>query len=104
MRSIRILLVTAFVAVAMGVMGSAFAQSNEQPPNVLPKRINNQGPNNGNDVAPGFFSRPSERGATAPSALPFTGADLTLFGVVGVIAVAGGVVLVRRTRHRTAAL
>ena len=103
MRSIRILLVVAIAAAAMSVMGSAFAQSNEQPPNVLPKRINNQGPNNGNDVLPDFFST-SERGATAPSALPFTGADLTLFAAVGLIAVAGGVVLVRRTRHRTAAL
>ena len=104
MRSIRIFLVAALVVGAMGLMGAALAQSDEQPPNVLPKRINNQGPNNGNDVLPEFFSRPGERAATAPSALPFTGADLALFAGAGLVAIGGGVALVRRTRRRSPAV
>ena len=99
MRTVRISLVALIVVAAMSLMGSALAQSNEQPPQVLPKRINNQGPNNGPGVLPGFISGPSERGATAPSALPFTGSDLTLFAAAGIIAIGGGVVLVRRSRR-----
>lgn len=102
MRTVRILLVVAIVAAAMGLMGAALAQSAEQPPNVLPKRINNQGPNQGNDVLPGFT--PSERGETAPGALPFTGADLALFAGAGVVTIAGGLTLVRRARRRSPAL
>ena len=105
MRTIRIFLVATLMMAAMTLMGAALAQSDEQPPNVLPKRINNQGPNNGgNDVLPEFFSGPEERGATAPSALPFTGADLALFAGAGLVTIAGGVTLVRRARRRSPAL
>jgi len=39
---------------------------------------------------------------SAGSALPFTGADIGEMSVVGVAALAGGLVLVRRNRRRTA--
>jgi hypothetical protein len=39
-------------------------------------------------------------GKKPPSVVPFTGADVTLFIITGVAAIATGTVLVRRTRGR----
>ena len=67
----------------------ALAQSNDNPP-PLGTRIEK---NNGPDVL-------GTRSATAPSALPFTGADLMLTVVAGLALIGTGVVLVRQYRLR----
>ena len=68
----------------------ALAQSNDNPP-PLGTRIHKT--NNGPDVL-------GTRSATAPSALPFTGADLMLTVVVGLALIGTGAVLVRQYRVR----
>jgi LPXTG-motif cell wall-anchored protein len=94
-RSVVVVLVVIF---AVGLMGSALAGgSAEQPPQVKGKIIKNGKPNGTNNVLPGFLPGPREA-AVAPSTLPFTGADVTLFVVAGVVMVAAGAALVRRSR------
>jgi hypothetical protein len=57
-------------------------------------------------VLPSRISTPPPRSHTVPPfppgdhVLPFTGADVTLFIITGVAAIATGTVLVRRTRAR----
>jgi hypothetical protein len=106
MRSIRLVLVGCLVAAAMGLAGSALAQttgSAEQPPDdVLGEQIGNETQPGGDERGPSVLGdvTPSERGA----ALPFTGADLTLFVLAGAIAVGAGITLVRRARGSRARL
>jgi hypothetical protein len=95
MRTIRVAVVVGVVAVVLGLMGSAFAQSAEQPPDQVQPNIINRG-GNGDDVLGTLFPG-QERGAST-GALPFTGADLALYVGAGAVAIAGGAVLVRRTR------
>jgi len=68
--------------------GPALAQSDDNPP-PLGTRIHKNNP----DVL-------GTRNATAPSALPFTGADLMLTVVVGLALIGTGTVLVRQYRVR----
>ena len=98
MRSVRVLLVLAVAAAALSIMGPAVAAGSAEkpPPEVQGKVIHNSPntPSQGPEVLP--LLTPRERGATA--ALPFTGADLTLFVVAGAAAVGAGALIVRRTR------
>ncbi|MFN2490079.1 MAG: LPXTG cell wall anchor domain-containing protein [Actinomycetota bacterium] len=96
MRSIRTILVIAVVVGVMALMGSALAQtgSSELPEDEVQGDIfNNNNNQPGEDVLGTLF--PGRPGA---STLPLTGADLTLFVGAGVIAIAAGSLLVRRTR------
>jgi hypothetical protein len=85
------------ILASMSLAGAALAQSAEQPPGdeVLDEVIRNEQPEQAPDVLPSL-QRPGED--VAPGVLPFTGADLTLFVVVGVAAVATGTLIVRRAR------
>jgi hypothetical protein len=94
MKSIRVLVLALFVLASLGLSGAALAQSAEQPPdNVKDKVIRNTPPN---QTLPELLPRGQED--VAPGLLPFTGSDLTLFVVLGGVAIAVGSVLVRRGR------
>ena len=101
MRSIRICLVAMVVVGAMGLMGSAFAQgSAEQPGDQVQPRIFQQGqPGEDDDVLGVVFPSQDRAPSPAPSALPFTGADLALYVAAGGLAIAIGSSLIARTRH-----
>jgi hypothetical protein len=100
-RTIRTVVVAAVIVATMALMGSALAQqsgSDELPDDtVRGKFFDRDRTAPGDDVLGELF--PGERGE---SVLPFTGADLTLFVVAGVVAVAAGATIVRRTRARRA--
>jgi hypothetical protein len=89
--------------VVAGAAGAAPNQSNPRDPyfspsdTVLPSRISTPPPRTHSVVPP-----PNDEvlGKRPPSNLPFTGADLTLFVITGVAAIATGTILVRRTRAR----
>lgn len=86
------------------VAGAAGATTNKGPRDpyfspsdeVSPNRITSPPPRT-HSVKP-----PDEQilGKRPPSNLPFTGADVTLFVITGVAAIATGTILVRRTRAR----
>ena len=87
MRNLRLTLMAAFVLVLLTFGAVAQAQTtggNPEPPGIGGEQI-------GDEVVP----------AARPSAdtLPFTGADLTLFVVIGLGAIAAGATIVRRTRR-----
>jgi uncharacterized surface anchored protein len=87
MRKFRLTLMAAFVLALLTFGAVAQAQTtggNVQPPGIGGEQI-------GSGEAP----------AARPSAdtLPFTGADLTLFVVIGLGAIAAGATIVRRTRR-----
>lgn len=86
------------------VAGAAGAATNTGPKDpysspsdsVLPSRITTPPPRTHSAVPP-----PDQiLGKRPPNNLPFTGADVTLFVITGVAAIATGTVLVRRTRAR----
>ena len=88
MRKLRLTLMAAFVLVLLTFGAVAQAQStggNPEPPGIGGEEI-------GTDVAPA----PAQPSADT---LPFTGADLTLFVVIGLGAIAAGATIVRRTRR-----
>ncbi|CAN5702311.1 hypothetical protein BH24ACT26_BH24ACT26_05060 [soil metagenome] len=96
MRNVRIFVVLVVLAATMGLMGSAFGQegSAELPGDTVQDKFFNRGETRpGEDVLGTRF--PGQRGE---SALPFTGSDLTLFVVAGLVAVGAGAAFVRRTR------
>lgn len=86
MRSTKILLTTALVFVLMSLSAVALAQPAGgsgpavEPPDIESEAINPQSDDTGSGT------------------LPFTGADVTLFLVIGLSAIGAGTVLVRRTR------
>lgn len=98
MKTIRILLAVSVVMAVVGLTSSALAQtgSAEQPPDeVQPGGFPNVGgPDTGPNVGPNVG--PSEFGG--PGQLPFTGAHVVVFAAVGLLAIASGAALVRRTR------
>ena len=86
MRNLRLTLIAAFVLVLLTFGAVAQAQTtggNPDSPGIGGEQI-------GDEVVP-----------ASPSAdtLPFTGADLTLFVVIGLGAIAAGATIVRRTRR-----
>jgi LPXTG-motif cell wall-anchored protein len=87
----------AMILASMSLAGAALAQSAEQPPEdeVRGEVIRNEQP----EQAPDLLPR-GDQPDVAPGVLPFTGADLTLFVVVGAAAVAGGALIVRKARSR----
>jgi hypothetical protein len=98
---IRILLIAALVLAPLGLMGTALAQeggSAEQPPGdqTLPSNFPNP-----QDIGPSGIS-PEDVGnqttGAGAGALPFTGAQITLFALAGVVAIGTGAALVRRAR------
>ena len=88
MRRLRLVVVTAFVIALLGVSSAAFAQSggNVEPPGIGGEQL-------GRGEAPAPAAERSSEGV-----LPFTGADLTLFVVIGLGAIGAGTVMMRRTR------
>ena len=100
MRTFRTTVIVAMILASMSLAGAALAQSAEQPPDdqVLDEVIRNEQPE-GPNLLPELQPR-GEQPDVAPNVLPFTGADLTLFVVVGAVAVATGTLIVRRARSR----
>ena len=85
-----------------GAAGAATKGPNNDPyfspsDTVLPSRISTPPPRTHSVVPP---NDDQILGKRPPSVVPFTGADVTLFIITGVAAIATGAVLVRRTRAR----
>jgi hypothetical protein len=84
------------------VAGAAGAATNPKDPYFTPSDV--VSPNRITSPPPRTHSvKPPDDQVLAkrpPSNLPFTGADLTLFVITGVAAIATGTILVRRTRAR----
>jgi hypothetical protein len=101
-KSIRMLVVAALVSLSLGSAGVAFAQSSEKPPgdHVKHEVIHNNTPPN--QTLPEVLPR-GQGEEVAPGVLPFTGSDLALFVVGGLVAIAAGITLVRRYRTDEAA-
>jgi hypothetical protein len=100
-RTLRATVIVAMILASMSLAGAALAQSAEQPPEdeVRGEVIRNEQPEQAPDVLP-TLQQPGEGQDFAPGVLPFTGADLTLFVVVGAAAVATGMLIVRRARSK----
>ena len=106
-RARSVLLVAALLLITvvggLVVAGAAGAATNAGPKDpyftptdsVLPSRISTPPPRTHSVVPP-----PDDNILPKPPNLPFTGADLTLFVITGVAAIATGTILVRRTRAR----
>jgi LPXTG-motif cell wall-anchored protein len=98
-RAIRMFLLASVILASIGLAGTALAQTSEQPPEDEVKGEviggNQPGPQPG--VLPSLQPRGEE---VAPGVLPITGADLTIFVVVGIAAIALGTAIVRRSRAR----
>ena len=94
--------VAAVLSVSLGTSGVALAQSSEQPPgdHVKHEVIHNNTPPN--QTLPEVLPR-GQGEEVAPGVLPFTGSDLALFVVFGLVAIAAGTTLVRRYRSDEAA-
>lgn len=86
LRGIKVVLTSLAVVALMGFFAPAFAQegSGDDPPNVQPNVLNND----------------SEVLGTEDSVLPFTGAQMTLFVVVGVAAIGLGAMAIRVARTK----
>ena len=86
MRSIKLMITAVFLLALMGLGPVALAQStggNVQPPGIGSEEVD-----------------PSVRSESPSSGtLPFTGADLTLFVVIGLGAIGAGTLIIRRTRR-----
>lgn len=83
----RLASIAILVVAIMALMSPAFAEgSGERPP-----------------IKPGVQHDPEpEAPAERPSTLPFTGADVTAFALVGAATLGAGTLLLRRTRSRGA--
>jgi LPXTG-motif cell wall-anchored protein len=91
MTKLKVILVAAIACVLLGV-GSSIALAQDPSGSV---EGNNQGPEvQAETVEPA--------GRPASSTLPFTGADVTLFVVIGLAAIGTGTLIVRRTRSSEA--
>ena len=99
-----LLIATMLVVTIVGgliVAGTAGAKTPKDPysspsDSVHPTRITTPPPRTHSVVPPDD----QVLGKRPPSVVPFTGADVTLFVITGVAAIATGAVLVRRTRAR----
>jgi hypothetical protein len=89
MRSLKLLILTVVVLGALSA-GTALAQSGGQVPNPRGPEIKGTGQ----------VSTPAVEDEGAPSSLPFTGADITLFLAIGLGAIGTGMYLVRTSRSR----
>jgi hypothetical protein len=89
MRGFRLLVLTAFVLGVLSV-GTAFAQSGGNVPPPRSPAISGTGQ----------VSNPAVDTEADVSTLPFTGADITLFLVIGLGAIGAGLYVVRTTRSR----
>jgi len=86
MRKVTVVLTMALllVVMALGAVGQAQTGGNVEPPGIEGEQIGEQVP------------APEARDT---GTLPFTGADLTLFVVIGLGAIGVGAMIVRRTRR-----
>jgi hypothetical protein len=93
MRSLKLVVVGLTLMAVLGLSTAALADPSG-------------GPVRNPDIQGEELGQPEQRGATTNprgSALPFTGADITLFAVIGLSAIVAGTLLVRRTRVRETA-
>jgi hypothetical protein len=95
MRNLRLLVVGLTVVALLGISSAALADPSGGPV----KRPDIQGEDLGKPESRGATSTPGSSGST----LPFTGADITLFVLIGVSAITAGTLLVRRTKVRETA-
>ena len=93
MRSLRSVAVIALVFALMSISGVALAQ---YPPN--PPRVQSGGEGPTMNTPRVLGGTEDLGGGTDGSVLPFTGADIMLFVVIGALAVGSGIVILRRTR------
>jgi hypothetical protein len=96
MKILRVALVSAFLIGMFAMAAPAQAKGN-YPPDVLGKVIQRGGsigPKSAPNVEPAVLKRPT----TQASVLPFTGADLARFVLIGFVSIGAGVVIVRRYR------
>lgn len=96
MRNLRLLVVGLTVVALLGISTAALADPSGGPV----KRPDIQGENLGKPDLRGATGTP---GSSSGSALPFTGADITLFALIGLSAITVGALLVRRTTVRDTA-
>ena len=89
MKSIRVFLVSMFVLSMLALASPAGAQ--QYPPDVLGDVIRR-------DPQPIVEPEVLHRRITTPGILPFTGADLARFVLIGFVTIGAGVVIVRRFR------
>jgi hypothetical protein len=91
---LKALLMAAMVCAFMGMTATALAQSGTvKKPKVEAETLTET------ESQPAFFQSGTDSGSTSgggTSVLPFSGADVTLFLIIGVSAIAVGAVLVRR--------
>jgi hypothetical protein len=87
-------LVAAVVCALLAMTGTAFAQ--DPSGTVKQPKVGGETLNTGGNQPASFEGETDEGGGGTP-VLPFTGADVTLFLVIGVAAIAAGAALVRRT-------
>jgi hypothetical protein len=98
-KSIRLLIVASLALASLGLAGAALAQSAEQPPEEEVKDVVIRNDKPGEELLPSLLPRGERRGEeVGAGVLPFTGADLTLFVVLGLAAIGAGTVIVRRAR------
>jgi hypothetical protein len=97
---IRTLVVVSIVLASVAAMGSAFAQGSAESP---PPEVQGGGFGPHEEGPSGEAVGPTNLGPQG-GALPFTGGQVLVLAAVGVVAVAAGTALVRRTRGDTARL
>lgn len=91
----KALLVAGVVCALVAMTGTAFAQNTSgtvKKPKVEAETLTS------GESQPAFFEGGTDNGGDSggPTVLPFTGADVTLFLVIGLAAIGVGAVLVRR--------
>ncbi|MGH2752446.1 MAG: hypothetical protein ACRDK3_16485 [Actinomycetota bacterium] len=91
MRSLKVILSSLAVVVLMGFFVPALAQegSGDEPPGVNPNVLSDTGDQDGGVLG------------SSESVLPFTGGQLILFVVIGLLAVGVGMLVLRTARAKT---
>ncbi|HYP23736.1 MAG TPA: hypothetical protein VEV43_09195 [Actinomycetota bacterium] len=101
MRALRVPIVIGLLFATLWLVGSAAAQPKPKypppRPSVLPTLIPSSPPERQASTPP--FTMPPP--ASEPPNVPFTGADVTLYAVIGVGLTAAGTTLVRVARRRS---
>jgi len=90
---VRVAAFALLLVALMSVMFAGVAAAQTDP-------YGNGGPGGDGEVIGTGEERGNGEVAGGDSTLPFTGADLTLYAVIGAFAIGAGVLLVRRSRQR----